>query len=125
MVVFSFDLRSAQEDVPQHDGVGVSLVLRRIEKGDQSLPRLVSQFAESIGMPRELGPIAAAKFCPTFRVVTEPRPERAAWRDLAIPYVNFCLSLRDPAWPEPIDKDSGPVIPGGGLIDPLDSNVLG
>jgi len=101
----------------------VILVLRRIEQGDWSPPRLAAEFAECIRMLREFGTITIAKLCPAFRVMTEPSPEPAARRNFAKPSIELRLCLGDSARPQPVDEDSCSVLRGGGLIDPLEADI--
>ena len=64
----------------------------------------------------DLRSVAAAKFRPAVRVVTEPFSQGRAGRDILDPLIGRGIGFLDPVRPQAVDQYPGSVIGGGGFI---------
>lgn len=64
--------------------------------------------------------IAAGEFLPFRRVMTKPASQTVARCNVFDPEIDAGLILVQPAWPEPIDKDTKPILLGGRGVGAFD-----
>lgn len=112
-------LTMRQQNISEHDGIIVHLVVGRVDKREHTLPCKISQPVEFIAMPEDLRRIALAELLPADRIVSEPFAQFRAWRQLLRPIVDRRVRLLDPPGPEPVDQHARAIIGGRALIGSL------
>src|SRR5690348_4806887 len=75
----------AQQQVSQHDGIVMRLVMGCEHERYRTLPCLSAQLAEMLGMSTHFAGVPASELLPTSWIVAEPLPQRGAGRDVLEP----------------------------------------
>jgi hypothetical protein len=121
--------RATLEGQPSaHDlGEDDRVVMLRVSSGEnereRAVPRLPPELRETRTLPAKLIHVAAAELNESARIVSEPRPQLGAWRQLRFPCVQRRSLPRHPSRPEAVDKDSVPVRTLRGLVHALQSDI--
>ena len=121
--------RAALERQPSaHDlGEDDRVVMLRVSSGKNERERAVSrpppELRETRTLPAKLIHVALAELLESVRIVSEPRPQLGARRQLRFPCVQRCSLPRHPSRPEAVDQDPVPVRTVRGLVHALQSDI--
>jgi hypothetical protein len=99
----------------------------RISSGENKRERAVAgpppELRETRTLPAKLICVAPTELLEATRIVSEPRPQLGARRQLGFPCVQPCSLPRHPSRPEAIDQDSVPVRTVRWLVHALQSDI--
>jgi hypothetical protein len=121
--------RAALERQPSaHDlGEDDRVVMLRVSSGKNERERAASrpspEFRETRTLPAKLIHVALAELIESARIVSEPRPQLGAWRQLRFPCVQRRSLPRHPSRPEAVDQDPVPVRTVRRLVHALQSDI--
>lgn len=100
----------AQQHVPQHDGLVVDLIVRRIDKGDRAVSGQASEFIELATVLRQLASVTSSEFIPFIWIMSEPFPQSSARRKVLHPLVNVGIGFPHPARPQPVNQNPDAIV---------------
>jgi hypothetical protein len=101
--------QSAEQGIPEHDGIVVGFVVCGEHEGDWTLARERAQLCKFVGMTTQLDGIAPPELLPAAGIVTEPGTQCVTRRDGLGPMIDRGVGLANAAWPQPIDQYPGTV----------------
>jgi hypothetical protein len=111
------DSAAGLQKIPKNDGMVVNFVARGVKQGQGGCLQLLQQSGGQLGLPVELGAVAAAKFHPTLGNVAEPAAQAGAGGDLLQPEIAGELFLGQAPGPETIHQYAETIVGAGGVID--------
>src|SRR3569623_2139286 len=96
--------RFLQKDVLQYDRIVVFFIVRTVDKGNRFGLRKSANALKLLGMMPQFAPVAALKFYPAPRIMTEPLPQFGTRGDVLHPVIKSGFCLAHPARPKPINQ---------------------
>lgn len=99
-----------KNEVPQHNGFVMSLISRRINKRNWTMPCKTSELIDPLFMLVQLSTVPPSKFLPANRIMSEPLSKRSAWSNILHPMINSRIGFPDSARPQPVNQDAHSVV---------------
>ena len=119
----TLEWQPSAHDLSEDDRV----VMFRISSGEHERERAVAgpppELRETRTLPAKLICVAPTELLEATRIVSEPRPQLGARRQLRFPCVQRCSLPRHPSRPEAVDQDSVPVRTVRWLVHALQSDI--
>src|SRR6516164_4436484 len=119
-----FVYAAAEEQVLQHHGVVMGLIMGREHECDPAVLRQRTQPIELVRMLPNLRLVAAPEFLPPRGIMSEPLAQSVAGRDVFHPFIDGGIGLFHSSRPQPVDQDSSAVIGRGRFIGSLELDVV-
>ena len=114
---------SSENGVPQHEGMIVVPIRRRINEGDRALVGTAAEIGQPFCVLGDFVAVSAAELVPMFGSMAEPGAQLCAWGDLLDPVVKLGVRLADPARPQTIDENSDAIRSFGRIVGALQPYV--
>src|SRR3569833_330822 len=96
--------RFLQKDVLQYDRIVVLFIVRTVDKGNRFCFCKNANALKLPGMLLQFALVAALKFRPALRIMTEPLPQLGTRGDVLQPVIKSGFCLAHPARPKPIHQ---------------------